>query len=49
MRSSPWLTGGILSAVLILLVVLIGGPTWAIAMGLVAVFLVLLLTFGTRA
>lgn len=48
MRSSPWLVGAILSAVLILLVLLIGGPTWAIAMGFVAVFLVMLMMFGTR-
>jgi hypothetical protein len=48
MRPSPLIVGSVLTAVLILLVVLIGGPLWAIVMGLVAVFLVVLLTFGTR-
>ena len=48
MGTSPWIVGTALSVVLVLVVLLVGGPIWAIVMGLVAVFLVVLLTFGTR-
>ena len=49
MKPSPLIVGTGMCLVLVLIVILIGGPAWAVAMGLVAVFLVLLLTFGTRA
>lgn len=48
MQPTPLIVGAGLSIALILVVVLVGGPFWAIVMGLVAVFLVVLLTFGTR-
>ena len=48
MRPSPLIAGCALSVVLIVVVLLVGGPLWATVMGLVAVFLVVLLTFGTR-
>jgi len=48
MKPTPLVVGTGLSLALILVVILVGGPLWAIIMGLVAVFLVVLLTFGTR-
>ena len=48
MQPSPLIVGTGMGLVLTLLVLLIGGPLWAIVMGMVAVFLVLLMTFGTR-
>jgi hypothetical protein len=48
MKPSPLIVGTGMCVVLILVVILVGGPIWAIGMGLLAVFLVMLLTFGTR-
>jgi hypothetical protein len=48
MKPTPLVVGTGLTIALVLIVVLVGGPLWAIIMGLVAVFLVVLLTFGTR-
>lgn len=48
MRPSPWIVGPGLTVVLVGLVLLVGGPAWAIVMGLLGVFLVMLMMFGTR-
>ena len=48
MKPSPWLAGAGLTLVMVLLVLLVGGPVWAIGMGLLGVFLVMLMMFGTR-
>ena len=48
MQPSPLIVGTLMGVVLVLIVILIGGPLWAVIMGLLAVFLVLLLTFGAR-
>ena len=48
MNAQNWIIGGILAVLLALLVFAVGGPTWAIGLGLVAGFLVVLLTVGLR-
>jgi uncharacterized transporter YbjL len=48
MTSTTWLTATVLGALLALLAFAVGGPSWAIVLGLVGGFLVVLLTVGLR-
>lgn len=48
MNPQNWIIGGILAVLLAVLVFAVGGPPWAIGLGLVAGFLVVLLTVGLR-
>ncbi len=48
MTSTSWVTATALGAVLALLAFAVGGPSWAIVLGLVGGFLVVLLTVGLR-
>jgi hypothetical protein len=48
MNAQNWIIGGILAVLLALLVFAVGGPAWAVGLGLVAGFLVVLLTVGLR-
>lgn len=48
MNAQNWIIGAILAVLLAVLVIAVGGPTWAVALGLVAGFLVVLLTVGLR-
>lgn len=48
MTSQNWITGVVLAVLLAALVFAIGGPTWAVGLGLLAGFLVVLLAVGLR-
>lgn len=48
MNGQNWVIGATLAVLLAALVMVIGGPVWAVALGLVAGFLVVLLAVGLR-
>ena len=48
MSSQNWVLGAVLAVLLAGLVLAVGGPAWAVGLGPVAGFLVILLTFGLR-
>jgi hypothetical protein len=48
MTSQNWILGAVLAVLLAALVLVIGGPGWAVGLGLVAGFLVVVLTVGLR-
>jgi hypothetical protein len=48
MTTATWLIATALGAVLALLAIAVGGPAWAIVLGLVGGFLIVLLTVGLR-
>ena len=48
MTAQNWVLGTVLSILLGALVFAVGGPTWAIILGLVAGMLVVMLTLGLR-
>ncbi len=48
MTAQKWVLGSVLALLLAGLVLAVGGPLWATALGLVAGFLVVLLTLGLR-
>lgn len=48
MIRQKWVLGSVLALLLAGLVLAVGGPLWAIVLGLVAGFLVVLLTLGLR-
>ncbi len=48
MTAQNWVLGCVLAVLLAGLVLAVGGPIWAVALGLVAGFLVILLTLGLR-
>ena len=48
MTAQNWVLGSVLAVLLGGLVFAIGGPTWAIALGLVAGMLIVMLTLGLR-
>ena len=48
MTSQKWILGAFLAILLGALVLAVGGPGWAVGLGLVAGFLVVLLTVGLR-
>ena len=47
-RRQNWVLGTVLAVLLGGLVVAVGGPTWAVVLGLVAGMLVVVLTLGLR-
>ena len=48
MTSGTWMTAAVLGALLALLAVAVGGPAWAVLLGLVGGFLIVMLTLGLR-
>jgi hypothetical protein len=48
MTAQNWVLGSVLAVLLGGLVLAVGGPTWAVALGLVAGMLVVVLTLGLR-
>jgi len=48
MKSQNWILAAVLAVLLAALVMAIGGPGWAVGLGLVAGFLVVVLTVGLR-
>lgn len=48
MTRQNWVLGMVLAVVLAALVLVVGGPGWAVVLGLVAGFLIVLLTVGLR-
>jgi len=48
MTTQAWTAAAILGVLLALLAVLVGGPTWAVVLGLVGGFLIVLLFVGLR-
>jgi hypothetical protein len=48
MTAQNWVVGTVLALLLGGLVVAVGGPSWAVALGLVAGMLVVVLTVGLR-
>ena len=48
MTSQNWIIGVVLAVLLAALVMVVGGPVWAVGLGLVAGFLIVLLVVGLR-
>ncbi len=48
MTSQNWIIGVVLAVLLAALVMVVGGPVWAVGLGLVAGFLIVLLVIGLR-
>jgi len=48
MTSQNWVLAAVLAVLLAALVLVVGGPVWAVGLGLVAGFLVVLLAVGLR-
>ena len=48
MKSQTWILAAVLAVLLAALVMAIGGPGWAVGLGLVGGFLVVMLTVGLR-
>jgi hypothetical protein len=48
MTRQNWSLGAVLAVLLAALVIAVGGPGWAVGLGLVAGFLIVLLTVGLR-
>lgn len=48
MNARGWIGGALLALALAVLAIAVGGPVWAVGLGLVGGFLVVLLTFGLR-
>jgi hypothetical protein len=48
MTRQNWIVGAVLAVLLAALVMVVGGPGWAVGLGLLAGFLIVLLTVGLR-